>query len=99
MLRSGDMLPATLHDFAAVNDRAAATTKKLEKQKILAEYFRALSEDDLRLAVRFSGGRAFAATDERVLGVSGAIVSDVILTMTKIDPGEYQTLVVRNGET
>src|SRR3954452_13824118 len=90
---------ATLHEFAAVNDRAAATTKKLEKQQILAEYFRTLAEDDdLRLAVRYASGRAFAATDERVLGVSGAIVSDVILAMTKLDPGEYHALVVRNGE-
>jgi DNA ligase-1 len=93
------MPAANLHDFAAVNDRAAATTKKLQKQQILGEYFRAIQDDDdLRLAVRYSGGRAFAATDERVLGTSGAIVSDVILTMTKIDPGEYHALIVRNGE-
>jgi DNA ligase-1 len=93
------MPAATLLDFAAMNDRVAATTKKLQKQQILAEYFRALEdEEDLRLAVRYAGGRAFAATDERVLGASGAIVSDVLLTMLKLDPREYHELVVKNGE-
>jgi DNA ligase-1 len=90
---------ATLCEFARVNDSVAATTKKLVKQKLLADYFRSLSdEQDLRLAVRYSGGRPFAATDERVLGVSGAIVSDVILRMFRIDPREYHAMVVRAGE-
>jgi len=35
-------VPATLQQFAAVNDAAASTTKKLQKQAILGEYFRAL---------------------------------------------------------
>src|SRR4051812_9543859 len=43
-------------------------------------------------------GRAFAATDERVLGASGAIVSDVILSMLKLDPREFHGLVVQSGE-
>ena len=89
---------ATLIQFAQVNDAAAATTKKLQKQAILAEYFRTLDDDDLRLAVRFAGGRNFAATDERVIGASGAIVSDVILELTRVDGGAYHDLVVRSGE-
>jgi hypothetical protein len=72
-------VPTTLREFATVNDAAAATTKKLQKQAALAEYFRGLDERDLRLAVRFAGGRAFAATDERVLNVGGSLVSDVVL--------------------
>ena len=91
--------PATLIEFAHVNDAAAATTKKLQKQAILAEYFRRLEEDeDLRLAVRYASGRAFASTDERVLGASGAIVSDVVLDLLKLDGREYHELVVRSGE-
>src|SRR4051794_11765797 len=92
------MSRATFLDFAAVNDRAAATTKKLQKQQILAEYFRALVDKDLPIAVRFASGRAFRATDERVLGVSGSIVSDVILRLTKLDPQEFYDLAVKHGE-
>ena len=93
------MPPATLIDFARVNDAAAATTKKLQKQAVLAEYFRALDEQDLRRAVRFCGGRAFASTDERVLNVGGALVSDVVLSsVLHISANEYWEVVTRSGE-
>src|SRR5688572_6586793 len=93
------MSPATLLKFARVNDAAAATTKKLQKQAILAEYFRALADDDdLRRAVRFAAGRNFAATDERVTSVGGAIVSDAVLAILKIDPHVFWDTVVKSGE-
>lgn len=89
----------TLLQFAEVNDRAAATAKKLEKQAILADYFRGLEgDDDLRRAVRYAAGRPFAATDERVLNVGGALVSEVLLTILPLDPHAYHALVVRSGE-
>ncbi|MEA2711603.1 MAG: ligase 1 [Phycisphaerales bacterium] len=93
-----DVSRATLHEFARVNDAAAATTKKLQKYAILAAYFRTLADDDLRLAVRFAAGRTFAGTDERVLAVGGAIVSDVILRLLRVDPQEYHDVVVASGE-
>jgi DNA ligase-1 len=91
-------VPTTLLDFARINDAAAATPKKLQKQQILAEYLKSLDDADLRLAVRFAGGRAFATTDQRVLGVSGAIVSDVILRLYAIDARELHSLAIRFGE-
>ncbi len=94
-----DDAPATLLDFCRTNDAAAATTKKLEKQAILGAYLRGLTDDeDLRRAVRYAAGRAFASTDERVLNVGGALVSEVVLTLLALDPGDYRTLVIRSGE-
>lgn len=93
------MTPATLQSFADANDRAAATTKKLEKQKILGDYLRSIeADDDVRRAVRYAGGYAFATTDERVLGVSGSIVSAAVLALVPMDGGAYHDLVVRSGE-
>jgi DNA ligase 1 len=92
------MSVATLEDFARVNDAAAATTKKLQKYAILGEFFRSLEDDDLRLAVRYCAGRAFAGTDERVLSVGGAIVSDAVLELLKVDPPTYYDTVVSSGE-
>jgi DNA ligase-1 len=93
------MSAATLLEFARVNDVAAATTKKLQKQAILAEYFRTLADDDdLRRAVRFAAGRNFAATDERVTSVGGAIVRDAVLAILKIDPHVFWDTVVKSGE-
>jgi DNA ligase-1 len=89
---------ATLLDFARVNDATAATSKKLEKYAILAAYFRALEDQDLRYAVRFASGRTFAATDERVMAVGGAIVSDVIVRLLRVDPQVYYQTAVASGE-
>ena len=92
------MPAATLLDFAVANDAAAATTKKLQKQAVLSEYFRTLDEQDLRLAVRYAAGRAFAATDERVLNVGGAIVGEVVLTLLRLDRGALHDVYLRHGE-
>jgi DNA ligase-1 len=89
---------ATLLDFAAANDAAAATTKKLQKQAALSAYFAGLDERDLRLAVRYAGGRAFAATDGRVLNVGGAIVGEVVLALLKLDRSALHDVYLRHGE-
>lgn len=91
-------MPATLREFATVNDAAGATTKKLQKYAILGEYFRPLEDADLRWAVRYAAGRPFAATEERVLAVGGAIVSDVVMSLLRIDARTYHDVVVRSGE-
>ncbi len=92
------MPTATLLEFARVNDAAAATTKKLQKYAILGAYFAALADNDLRLAVRFAAGQAFAATEERVLAVGGAIVGEMVRDLLRIDPRTYHDAVVRSGE-
>jgi DNA ligase-1 len=89
----------TLLAFAQVNDTAAATTRKLAKQAAIADFLRAIDDDtDLRLAVRYTAGRPFPATDERTLSVGGAIVSDVVLSLLKLDPRTFHELVVHSGE-
>ena len=89
---------ATLLEFAHVNDALAETSSKLAKQKILAEFFRTLSEPDLRLAVRFASGRPFASTDERTLNVGFAIFSEVAIKLLDIAAQQYYELVRKHGE-
>jgi DNA ligase-1 len=89
---------SSLLQFARTNDAAAATSKKLLKQKLLADYFRDLGDDDLRLAVRYSAGRPFPSTNERTLGIGGATLSDVVLSILQLNPRTYHDLVVRHGE-
>src|SRR6266567_7323211 len=91
-------MASLLREFCIACDAAAATASKLKKQEVLADYFRSLQEPDLRLSVRFARGRAFSSTDERVLSVGGAIVSDVIFSILKVDEQEFRGLVVKNGE-
>ena len=88
-----------LVDFAKTLDATAATSSKLAKQKILGDFFRSLEAPDLQLAVRYTGGRAFAATDERVLGVSSRTVRDVALELLNVDADTFRTVAIRRGET
>ncbi len=92
-------MPAPLIDFAAANDAAAGTTKKLAKTALLADYLRNLVvDDDLRRAVRYAAGRPFPATAERNLNVGGATLGDVAVALLRLDPREYHDLVVKAGE-
>jgi DNA ligase-1 len=94
-----DVTHATLLAFAQANDQAAATTKKLQKQTTLANYFRTIEDDaELSLAVRYAGGRAFSPTDERVLGASGAIVSDVVAGILRVDWHRFREQSIKSGE-
>ncbi|HEX5241767.1 MAG TPA: ATP-dependent DNA ligase [Tepidisphaeraceae bacterium] len=91
-------MAATLFQFAQVNDVVAATPSKLQKTAILGEYLRSLEESDLRLAVRFAEGRVFAATDERVLSVGGAMVWDIARAITGLSGDVLGQMIVRQGE-
>lgn len=91
-------MAATLFQFAQVNDAVAATPSKLQKQAILADYLRNVYESDLRLAVRFVEGRVFAATDERVLSVGGAMIWDIAQAITGLSGDVLGQMVVRQGE-
>lgn len=92
------MQRTSLEQFAKVKDAVAAVPGKLAKQAALADYFQTLSADDLRLAVRFAAGRAFAATDERVLAAGGSIIWDVLLRLLPMDHNELRQLTIASGE-
>ncbi|MFT3785874.1 MAG: hypothetical protein QM770_06890 [Tepidisphaeraceae bacterium] len=88
----------SLQSFAAATDEVAGTPGKLAKQARLAELFRSCDDESLPLAVRFSDGRAFARTDERVIGVSGALLMDVVLPILGFDYSAFRPLALRHGE-
>jgi DNA ligase-1 len=93
-------MSAPLLDFALANDAAAATASKLAKQSTLGAYFRSLADDDedLRCAVRYAEGRAFATTADRTLGVGGRAVGNAILSLLRVEPGTLYNLALKHGE-
>src|SRR6266852_9232748 len=62
---------ALLSDLATLRARVAASSGRLEKRRLVAEYLRELSPEDLPRAVTYLSGRAFPASDPRVLNVRG----------------------------
>jgi DNA ligase 1 len=60
--------------FATTAEAVAATTKKTEKVRLVAEYFRARPVDEAAQAAIFFSGRAFPAWEERTLQVGGTLL-------------------------
>jgi DNA ligase-1 len=67
-----------MRDFVEIADAVGATTKKLEKLRLISEFLRSLSTSDAALAARFLSARPFAGYDERTLGVGGAALSSAV---------------------
>ncbi len=86
------------HDFCRVCTALAATTKKLEKARLLAEYLPTLGDDDLVIACHFFAGRPFALADERVLSVGGALVRAAVAALSGVSAADWEQLVVTWGE-
>jgi DNA ligase-1 len=60
--------------FARTGDAVASTTKKTEKVRLVAEYFRSLPVDEAAQAAVFLSGRAFPAWEERTLQIGGTLL-------------------------
>jgi DNA ligase-1 len=71
-----------LADFCVTADAIARTTKKLEKERLLAEYLVALDDASLERAVVFFAGGPFPRRDQRAAGVGGALLSDAAVEVT-----------------
>ena len=67
-----------MRSFVQLAEAVGSTSKKLEKLRLISEFFRALSTADAALAARFLSAHAFAGYDERTLGVGGRTLSRVI---------------------
>jgi len=58
-------------DFAALGRRLERARGRLEKRDEVARFLKALAPDEIATTVAFLAGRAFPASDPRVLGVRG----------------------------
>jgi DNA ligase-1 len=60
--------------FAVTADAVAATTKKTEKVRVVAEYFRTRPVEEAAQAAVFFSGRAFPAWEERAMQIGGTLL-------------------------
>jgi DNA ligase-1 len=60
--------------FATTADAVAATTKKLEKVRLVANYFRSRPVNEAAQSAVFLSGRAFPAWEERTMQVGGILL-------------------------
>jgi DNA ligase-1 len=65
-------------EFAKLCDALVATTKRLEKRALIADWLKSLSVEDAGRGSLYLAGQAFAETDPRVLNLGGAILSKAL---------------------
>ena len=67
-----------MRNFTQTADAIGATTKKLEKLRLIADLFKSIDIEDAALAARFLSAHVFPKHDERTLGIGGSNLSRVI---------------------
>ena len=70
-----------MQQLAETCERIAATTKKLEKTAMVADYLRSRTIDDAAISAVFLSGRAFPAFDERTLQIGGSALWKIVVEM------------------
>src|SRR5262249_148357 len=84
--------------FSQICQQISATTKKLEKEKILSEYLKSLNDEDLALACIFLSGAPFALRDQRTTNVGFAAVRDALNTLEPQAEDRLGPILLRTGD-
>ena len=79
-------------------DAVGATTKKLEKLRLISEFLRALSTTEASIAARFLSAHPFAGYDERTLGVGGRTLTRVIAEAAGRSGENLTTTYLKHGD-
>src|SRR2546423_10764199 len=84
--------------FASIGESIGATAAKVEKVRLLADYFRTLTDEQLTIVATYFTGRAFAQTDLRTLQVGWSVIVRALLAATKISDAELHQIAARHGD-
>jgi DNA ligase 1 len=85
-------------DFANVGDAIGATSAKLDKIGLLADYLRTLTSEQLPIATTYFTGRPFAQSDPRILQVGWAVIFRALQETTRIDDAEFHQIAGKYGD-
>lgn len=85
-------------EFANVGEAIAATRAKLEKIRLLADYLRGLTSDQLPIATPYFTGKAFAQSDPRTLQVGWAVILRALQAASKVSDAEFHRIASSHGD-
>jgi len=71
--------------FARTGEAIRATSSKLEKTRLLGEYFATLDDDILPLAAVYFTARPFADRDQRKLNLGYAVIRNAVCDLAQVD--------------
>ena len=84
--------------FAQTCEAIAATTKKLQKTSIVADYLTSRSTDDAAASVVFLSGRAFPAWEETTMQVGGSLLWRVVAELSGKDEAALTAAYRKHGD-
>jgi DNA ligase-1 len=84
--------------FANVGEAIAATPAKLEKIRLLADYLRGLTNEQLSIATPYFTGKAFAQSDPRTLQIGWAVIVRALQGATKVSDAEFHRVASTHGD-
>jgi DNA ligase 1 len=87
-----------LEPWAALCDRLAGTTKKLQKRAWMADYLREVPVDAAASVALWLSGRPFPETDRRQLSVGGASLWQVVKDLTHASDAAMHEAYRRHGD-
>ncbi len=100
---ANELLPADIPNsefaiFAGLGETIAATPAKLEKVRVLVEYLRMLTPEQLRIAATYFTGNAFPQSDLRTLHVGWAVIYRALAAVTKLSDVELRHIARAHGD-
>lgn len=87
-----------LKPWAALSERLAGTTKRLEKRAWMAEYLREVTVETAALAALWLSGTPFPESDRRQLGIGGSSLWQVVKELTHADEIAMHEAYRRHGD-
>ncbi len=87
-----------MQKFAQTCEAIAATTKKLQKTALVAEYLKSVSLDEAAVSAVFLSGRPFPAWEETALQVGGSLLWRVVAELGEKDDAELSAAYRRHGD-
>jgi DNA ligase-1 len=84
--------------FSQLCESVAASTKRTEKVRLVASYFRTLPVEEAALGALFLCGRVFPRKEERVLSIGFALLLRVISKLSGKEAAELSPLFRRHGD-
>ena len=84
--------------FCQTAEAIGAAASRLEKARIIGDYFRDLSDDDLRRAALYFGGTPFPLRENRGVNIGGAALSNATQQVSGADADWLATRLVATGD-
>ncbi len=87
-----------MRQFALACEAIAATTKKLQKTAIVADYLKSRSVDESAISAIFLSGRPFPAWEESTLQIGGRSLWQIVADMSGKSENEIAAAYRRRGD-